>query len=361
MRKQVHSGVVLVVVLALASAAFAGDYHSGTTLVCSDCHVMHFSQSHAYDDGTDPALGTGPNEYLLRDEASSLCKTCHDAYDGAPDVVGDNFNDTYERQAGALNEVGGVDSYLETDGHTLGYSGAVPGNTAVIDPASPLTCTNCHQAHGSGAISSYRNLGSFGTGVGTTLSQVSFTSADVEVNPLNVWVFQDVSTSIPGNPAGNTFGDHYGMDRITFNEPVVDDGLSYGDFCAGCHGDFHGDPGSANIGGAAGVGDFERHPVAGVDIGEVGGGHSNLGVFTGQTNHVQVMSPTGQRANDATNGYDGTDTGLTPSCMSCHKGHGNMNNFGLIYIGAATPGAITEEGDGGAYRDMCKQCHVQGG
>ena len=31
-------------VLTMASWSFAGDYHSGINLICTDCHVMHFSQ-----------------------------------------------------------------------------------------------------------------------------------------------------------------------------------------------------------------------------------------------------------------------------------------------------------------------------
>lgn len=349
-------------VLSLASAAFAGDYHSGASLVCSDCHVMHFSQSHAHDDGSNAPLGTGPNAYLLRDDAAALCLSCHDGVPTIPDVLGNSINPGYNRQAGALNETGGVDGYTETDGHTLGYTGAVPGNATNLTDA--FACHHCHAAHGSGAPlfgAGYRNLGGYGTGLdGSGIGQVSYSSADVEANPLDVWVFQDVSSSVSGS--GNTLADHYDQANITFNEPAVDDGLAYGDFCAGCHGDFHGDPGGANIGGAVATGHFERHPVAGVDIGGIGGGHSSMDEFApvapGKTNWVQVMSPAGKRANDATNGYVNGDADLTPSCMSCHKGHGNMNAFGLIYMTGT--GTITEEGDGGAYRDLCKQCHVQG-
>jgi hypothetical protein len=60
---------------------------------------------------------------------------------------------------------------------------------------------------------------------------------------------------------------------------------------------------------------------------------------------------------------------MTPSCFTCHKSHGNKNGFGLIWFvdntttgpnPPATPTDITEEGDGGAYRDLCRQCHTQG-
>ena len=54
---------------------------------------------------------------------------------------------------------------------------------------------------------------------------------------------------------------------------------------------------------------------------------------------------------------DGT---VTPSCMSCHKGHGNANPFGLIFM-TGSGANVTENGDGGVYKDLCRQCHVQGG
>ena len=35
--------------LLLSGSAIAGDYHKDGTLLCSQCHVMHFSQSHGYN------------------------------------------------------------------------------------------------------------------------------------------------------------------------------------------------------------------------------------------------------------------------------------------------------------------------
>jgi len=67
---------------------------------------------------------------------------------------------------------------------------------------------------------------------------------------------------------------------------------------------------------------------------------------------VQVMSASGV--------WDPPAADNTPSCMSCHKSHGNQNAFGLIYMSGT--GTVTEEGDvnGTQSKDLCKQCHVQG-
>ena len=51
---------------------------------------------------------------------------------------------------------------------------------------------------------------------------------------------------------------------------------------------------------------------------------------------------------------------MTPSCMSCHRGHGNAQPFGLIY--AKGDAVIEEDGSaGGTYSTLCQQCHVQEG
>ena len=72
------TGVMMVGVVALAAA---GDFHTGTSLICSDCHVAHYSQSHGYTvGGLFVPLGTeGPYNDLLRDDENKLCLSCHNA------------------------------------------------------------------------------------------------------------------------------------------------------------------------------------------------------------------------------------------------------------------------------------------
>ena len=45
--------------LAFAATASAGDYHTGASLVCSDCHVAHYSQSHNYSGSAFPFVPLG--------------------------------------------------------------------------------------------------------------------------------------------------------------------------------------------------------------------------------------------------------------------------------------------------------------
>jgi hypothetical protein len=333
--------------IAMASLGWAGDYHYGINLVCQDCHVMHYSQSHGYNpngSGNFTQLGAGgPYEYLLRNDINDLCRSCHDGQAFAPDVVEAHGN-AYVRQGGALNEVGGNGQYPPPTGHTLGETDPAPGGTWTN--VDGLNCADCHSVHGRSSLpapGSFRNL----RGPGSI--DVAYSRGDVEgSNDLTKWVFEDVSSGVTTN--------HYGFTHVVFNEPDVAKS-KYGEFCKGCHTNFHGDVGGTEIGGTGTPAEeFVRHPANGTNIGGVGGGHSSLSRFAGKVNQVPVMSPTGQRPG----GYNGTDTGVSPSCMSCHKGHGNQNAFGLMYM--LGTGTITEQGDAGVdARNTCRQCHVQGG
>lgn len=342
--------VAMAVALSLvASLSFAGDYHMGINLICSDCHVMHYSQSHGYNpsgSGIFTPLAAGPHEFLLRNDVNDLCLSCHDGQAFAPDVFEANFN-SYVRQAGALNQVGGNGLYPPATGHTLGSTAVAPGGT--FSDLTGLSCVDCHSPHGRAATGApangnYRNLWG-----GSTAPTITYSRGDVEAtNDLTRWVFETASSGVNAN--------HYGFGALTFNEPDASKSV-YGAFCKTCHTDFHGDVGGTELGGIGTPAiDFHRHPTNGVNIGAVGGGHSSLTRFAGKANQVQVMSPTGHKAG----GYLVTDTDLTPSCMSCHKGHGNQNAFGLIYM--LGTGTITEQGDSGTdMRNSCRQCHGMGG
>jgi hypothetical protein len=337
-------------VLAMVSVpAYAGDYHKGINLICSDCHVMHYSQQHGYNPnggGLFTPLSNGPHEFLLRNDINDLCLSCHDGQTFAPDVLEAHGNG-YVRQAGALNEVGSSGAYNEADGHTLNTTDVAPGSSPPWSDAGGLSCTDCHTPHGrsSGVPAvpgGYRNL---------FPESISYSRGDVEgANDLTRWIFEDASSGTSAN--------HYGYDHLTFNEPVQTQS-AYAEFCKQCHTNFHGDVGGTELGGVpfgAGYEEFIRHPTTTVNIGALGGGHSSLTQFVGHTNQLQVMSPTGTRAGS----YTATDTELTPSCFTCHKGHGNQNAFGQIYMTGT--GTITEEGDDPTptYRERCRQCHGQG-
>ncbi|MFQ6008487.1 MAG: cytochrome c3 family protein [Candidatus Zixiibacteriota bacterium] len=348
-----------VVIMGIAVMAFlivnanAGDYHTGASLNCNECHVMHYSQTHGYNsDGSGsftPLGASGPYEYLLRDEINSLCLSCHDNQSYAPDVLAANGGNipTNGREAGALNR-DNTAPYFDATGHTLGSSDPAPGGT--WSNPDGLNCVDCHQPHGYGGYVSpgnnpYRNLlydagGTAGPGV----------SYAVGTNDLTKDVFE-LSAAADG--------DHYDIQNIHLNEPSAT-GSAIGAWCKGCHTDFHGSSSDANMRNTAGEPgeDWYRHPTADADIGALGGGHSSIDVFSSHAYRVHVMSPTGDWGTWGSP-WTSPPADLTPTCISCHKGHGNQNAFGLIYAtGAANWG---EDGDGTSVRDLCMQCHVQGG
>ena len=345
MSKHLAMGACFAAALAFASFAFAGDYHANQALVCMDCHVMHYSQQHGYTptDGTFTPLGAGPHPFLLRNEVNELCLSCHDAQAFAPDVF-ESHSNGYVRQAGALNEEGGSGLYPPNTGHTLNSTATAPGSNPPWNDAEGLNCADCHSPHGRG--NGYRNL--FAEAASATNGNAITYAAGPNPNPLSVWVYEDAASGVNAN--------HYGIGALTFNEP--DQTTSgYANFCKSCHTDFHGAVAGTEIGGTGTPAEeFIRHPAGGVNIGAIGGGHSNLSRLTGKVNQVQVMSSAGHKAGS----YVSTDTDLSPSCFSCHKGHGNQNAFGLVYM--VGTGTVTEQGDAGVdMRNTCRQCHTQGG
>lgn len=381
--------ICLAAVAAVAVAALpalAGEWHAGTTNVCTDCHTMHFSQTHNWD-GTTPVSTTGapngnwlsaigPNQFLLKAPANQLCLGCHDGQTFAPDVLGINANasPSQGRQAGALNELALGTPYEAWKGHTLDSTAVPPGfnptaagvpTTQQYVAANGLECISCHLQHGSAAI--YRNLGPR-----TAAFQPTYVLATANNTTMDVWInMAGPYTPNTGNAA--TFNPLYDSANVSFNrtDPAAPAGATtltsnrVDTFCSACHGDFHGSPGDANIGGSAAILDgFLRHPTSRTVIGASGtqgyGGHSALTRYVAATTKVKVY------ASDRT-GY----TDATPGCVSCHKSHGNQNPFGLVFLnktassvgeqgGYATGQVEMANGYGVGYRNLCGQCHGQG-
>jgi hypothetical protein len=334
-----------------ASLAMAGDYHSGATLVCADCHTMHYSVTHEYDSANAPSGGDalaagGPFEYLLKNTPNELCMQCHDGQTFAPDVVETNTN-VYVRQAGAINKVGGGAPYEEWKGHTLGSTALPPGNNGAYTPsAHGLECVNCHMQHGG---STYRNLTTRGAlGSAATITYVTGT------NDTTKDVFQRAATL-------GDLATHYSVGNVDFNEPATT-ASKYATWCKNCHTDFHGAKGGTELGGdPVSNHDWLRHPTNDVNVGaQSSHGHSKISTAfnqTGKTNWVKTMDPAGLW--DYASTTDAAPGDYTPSCFSCHKAHGNQNAFGLIQMDHT--GTITEEGTaGGTPKMLCRQCHSQG-
>jgi hypothetical protein len=390
--------LVLAILTLIAIPVLAGEWHTGQSNLCADCHTMHNSMSHTWTGvgvvsvGTPSADGNwvgnaGPaGNYLLKAaDPNELCLACHDNQAFAPDVVNANSaGGAANRSAGFLN--------LHTDpaqhtGHTLGWIGTAPGGTFVTDATHGLECINCHTQHGRAGV--YRNLGprtgpakvptyamngklpsgiELNGGIGAPQTLVDAATNNIQMTTTTTDEV-DVFINAPGYVANTrNFAALYETANISYlKRTALVSGIENGSGtqCAYCHGSFHGAIDSANIGGeviAASFEKFNRHPVGGIVLGTLGGGHSSS-VASRYGNAASVSRVKVYADNQA------AFTDATPGCVSCHKSHGNAQPFGLVFANRTLPG-MTENGnlpvptDGAslatAQRGLCGQCHGQG-
>lgn len=279
--------------LLISPFAAAGDWHSGTSSACSDCHTMHNSsngQPMRYDNDPTPA------PHLLRHASTlSLCVFCHDGSNlNAPDVVAP-VNYVADPPGGFFPNVLGQASITA---HDLGLPNPVvpPGGTT----AMTLTCATCHDPHGG---PNYRNLRTDPAQTGTASIAVTAKQTVLPdgTNPSKVYVGSNI---------------------------VYKSGMSQ--WCGACHGDFHGRTNSGEGTGSP----WLRHPQ---DQSVWGSPHADFGFWSGTVvNRVPVQSP-----NDD----------LIPTnddqvfCLSCHKAHGSANRAALFFA------------DGSTLTSTCQQCH----
>jgi cytochrome c2 len=429
---------VAAVVALWAGTASAGAYHRGPSLVCADCHTMHASRSHKFGalaPGADLLIGNPSNlspwlanggvgnEYLLvAGDPNKTCLACHDNVAGIPDVMGANVNAGVlgfsQRPAGQLNDYLTQSTTANQAGHTMNIDlptfpppgfAAFPGTTQPLDawtntnngqPAD-FECVECHAAHGA---PSYRNLGNTRgrvsknlrpTGNSQTWANVPTYSYTGQTDPgaglmmIPTTFNQDVVMAPgPRRPGAMNNGDQYesravaytianadtvsmyvaafntttGANVMYLNQFTSDqDGATTGQhkmntFCATCHGNFHG---ASNTDLTPTTGKFKKHPT---DTSPV----TNISTLISpvQKTPVKMMYA--------------SPTTFTVACLSCHKGHGTTNQFGLIIPADKTANitywtqldADLEDGDAGApvaggtptgtIRNLCITCHSMG-
>jgi hypothetical protein len=378
-----------------ATTALAGEYHTYTTLVCSDCHTMHASRTHSFgtnaQDNTDTSayglgatgvLATGNDALLKGSDLNRTCLTCHDGDTTIPDVLNSNSG-AFPRSAGALNATFASDAnYPAFTGHTIGTGATPPGyaGAGLVIASGPqgqiksytwtpgtttLGCNGCHSVHG--AVS-YRNLGSTGP-------SYSIVSSGTAIDPT-------VDVTEFGGKNYNQGGIFYGQ---------ATGGLNYkmNLLCEKCHGNFHSSSGVLKAEGTGTV--FQRHPTDGVGFTSGGlvtiqasshGGFKNLlgaqSATLGNSTNVKVIFKGAANKTSDGRAVPGTSE-MTIGCLTCHKAHGNQNSYGLIFYGDAAGSAVsatnalattatyspvadtTEEGNGvHNVRQLCIQCHSPG-
>jgi predicted CXXCH cytochrome family protein len=278
------TGLGLVVILALVLVprrAGSGDWHSGATSVCSDCHTMHNSSGGApmrYDN--DPQ---GSPRLLRHATSLSLCVYCHDgSVPGAPDVIAPVAY-LADPAAGSFP----LDwSKVSGTAHALGADPLrPPGGTQTMT----LTCLSCHDPHGGPG---FRNLRTDPGGAGA---------------PVTVTATQRVK------PDGTNPAEVYATGNVVYKS-----GLAA--WCGTCHGDFHGR--SAQEEGAGRP--WLRHPQ---DQALSTAVFVDYRYWLGEVpNRVRVQSPTDDVVPSADDEV---------FCLSCHKAHGSPNRAALVFADGA--------------------------
>ena len=271
---------ILALLSPLSDTAFAGEWHVGASMVCSDCHTQHNSEGGApmrLDNVATPAA-----MLLRRGTAQELCLSCHSGGNAtAPDVIAPV---TYvsESAAGAFPNSGGTPSAMA---HNLlnATPEVPPGGTIPM----VLQCTTCHDPHGN---QNYRNLRSDPTKSGlpavTVVSHQTVTANGS--NPSQVYVANNI---------------------------IYKSGLSA--WCITCHG-----PPLAG----------SDHPDDVTIWGAISADYTRWAATT--LPRVPVHSP----SDDSVPSPD--DRVI---CISCHKAHGSPNPGTLIYADNATLDSTCQE------------------
>lgn len=312
----------------MTTSAFA--FHDSGSLICQDCHSMHYSE-----DGAAPAAGSGgPNPHLLyKKNTTDLCLMCHADPSKAPDVhnattalpggdfaPGGTVADANGHNPGGKS--GNVSALIGLDG-TLGIT--PPGGTGAL---TEFNCASCHGPHGgANECFPFRNLNNENSG--------SFPASSIEstnTEEASIW-------SAGANVDAMTAGNHNVYKLASGSLQTATKG--FGAWCGTCHGSFHGVTKSdTDVGDGT---DWIRHPT----------GTKLSTTVSYQSTTYDPTYPVETSNTGATKSANWTISAQTEHqvmCLSCHKAHASTNANAGRWDFASASGTNTG----------CNFCHHKG-
>ena len=330
------------------TAALAGPtdgvamYHVGGNLLCSDCHSVHFSESHGFSGGTVSTTGvpdgdwlgaTGPNKYLLKAPSpTELCLACHDGQTFAPDVVTTDSYGVSQRPAGYFD---GLES-PNYKGHKISRDpNSGLGSSDLCSrchfagsmATAAVQCVDCHNPHGN---ASYRNLW--------------WASAPGSEPP--------ILASIRSGATGKA---RYEAANVAYPAPSGSSSWAeVTNMCIDCHHTFFAPWYTDNGGSPGGFSPYHRHP----GLNSESGGSYPINRTTAHTDAANWVAGgvgftiprlpfavAGATDFASASAVAGTNQVF---CLTCHQAHGSENPFGLRWdYGSRSATGL----------DGCRQCH----
>ena len=290
---------VLLTVLGLALiAAPAAAFHDGGVAHCNGCHTMHNSQDGALVDPDSP----NGNPWLLVDSSpSDVCIACHDHIEqtlgsdplNPPPLKGagnfvylleDNLNDGH---GGATDPIPGdaAGHNLFAPGHGLAADATLTSAPGGTFPASVMSCTSCHDPHGT---TDFRFL--YGAGRVVQGGVATFTNPAPDADGLSMFFGAESQTSHTAYRGGMSA------------------------WCGNCHGDFHNNntqlvhPAGSTLGGTI----AQTYNIYNGTVDQLGG--------TLATAYLAEV-PFEGATNATTGNTSGPVGGDQISCITCHRAH----------------------------------------